>query len=316
MAEAKKARRPAFSILICPDSWLISQKADELLAKFPPPQGSWQKKIFWGDEEPTGSFFEHFDSGGLFASSTCLVVHQAEHWKPKIWEKINKMLPRLSPFCWPIFCLEVEWYRGAPKLGAQLSKTPCLLQAEKRKWIWRDAGLTPNTVQNYVFERAKILGLRLPPDLLRDLAGSSPLDARSIENELSKLSLYYAEKDRLDAREWQRPCREQDLFSLQRQMQNGNLQGVLSILSTLSEPEKNFFVLLVLLDRSIRSLWQNKTGHGKSSGCPFSFSQLATAMGLLVDVEWKLKQGLITSPSKALETLCIELTRLFSRKFA
>ncbi|MBO4335113.1 MAG: DNA polymerase III subunit delta [Desulfovibrio sp.] len=314
MAEKRRAPRPAFSFFICPDSWLARQKADELLAQYPPSQGSWQKKIFWGDEEPSGSFFEHFDGGGFFATSTCLLVYAAELWKPKIWEKINTMLARLSPYCWPMFCLETEWSRGAPKLSATLAKTACLLKAEKKGWIWRDPGLTQSTVQRYVLERAQALHLHLPEDLLRDLAASSPLEARSIEQELNKLALYYAEKDRLEAREWQRPVREEDIFSLLRQIQSGNLQGVLKALATLSEPEKIFFTLLVLLDRQIRSLWQNKTGFGKTGACGYSLALLAEAMSVLVDMEWKVKQGYIAQVPKALEQLAIELTRLFSRK--
>ena len=316
MAQERNVARPAFYFFICPDSWLNSQKADELLAQYPPVQGSWQKRIFWGDEEPSGSFFEYFDSGGLFATSTCLLVHEAERWKDKTWKKINAMLPRLSPYCWPMFCLEGEWSRGAPKLGVTLAKTPSLLQAGKKGWVWRNPGLTQSSVQGYVVERAKALGLHLPEDLLRDLAVSSPLEARSIEQELNKLALYYAEKDRLDAREWQKPVRAQDIFGLLQQIQQGNLQGVINALATQSEPDKTFFTLLVLLDRHIRSLWQNKTGHGKSSACGYSLELLAQAMAMLVDVEWKIKQSQIAQVPKALELLAIELTRLFSRNCA
>ncbi len=299
-------------MLICPDSGLGKQKAKALLSQFAPSQGAWQIKTFWGDETPQDSFFESFDAGGLLGTSTCLLVHSAERWNAKIWDKIEKMLPRLSPYCWPIFCLEGEWTKGSPKLPAHLGKRACLKLAEKNGWVWRDAGLSQNTVHDYVTKRARELGYSLPPDLLRDLAQTTPLDALSIDSELTKLALYYAEKDRLDVREWQRSEREQDIFTFLRNIQSGNLPKVLSALKTESEPERAFFTLSVLLDRNIRAMWKNTSGFGSTASLPRA--KVAQAMSLLVDVEWKLKQGSIPSVAKALDTLVIEMTRLFARR--
>ena len=161
-------------------------------------------------------------------------------------------------------------------------------------------------------KRARELGYSLPPDLLRDLAQTTPLDALSIDSELTKLALYYAEKDRLDVREWQRSEREQDIFTFLRNIQSGNLPKVLSALKTESEPERAFFTLSVLLDRNIRAMWKNTSGFGSTASLPRA--KVAQAMSLLVDVEWKLKQGSIPSVAKALDTLVIEMTRLFARR--
>lgn len=120
--------RPAFSLCICPDSYLLRVRLDALLAAHPPVNtngdgpdnrpntgadngpgnrfgngadgagrtgGAWQRHVFWGDDGLTPAFWEHLTLQGLFAVPKALVIRNA-HTLPA--DTLAKQLaPALQP---------------------------------------------------------------------------------------------------------------------------------------------------------------------------------------------------------------------------
>ncbi len=319
----KKTERPSFSILICPDSFLWNDEVTRLLKAYPPTSGTWQKKAFFGDDPPTQTFWNEFNTTGLLGTSTYLLVHRAEDWSAKYWTNIDKMIFRLSPYCWPIFCLEVPWEKGKPKIAAYIAKSKCYDIAKKKGWLWQREGLNEKTVQSYIDGRARNYP-KLSREVLHELAVSGNLDARSIENELIKLSLYYAGKKELRSDDWKLK-RDQavNIFTCMRHILEGDLRACLTDMKDDHDIEKVFFYLLTMFDREVRILWEIKTGQSNLQGPSrrykdqeahsVSLGTLARAERLLVEAEWSVKNGAATIP-QALDMLLVSLTEVFARK--
>ena len=316
--------RPAFSLLICPDSFLCQRELSHLLSATPPSQGTWQKCVYWGDEAPGPAFFDQIRSTGLLENWQYLYVHNAEQWNAESWKKVNKALTRISPTCWPIFALQGPWQNGAPKLPSFLTHLACYQVASKRGWIWQLEGLSERTLRAYVFERAKSFSSPIPREALDELASVAPFDARAIEQELTKLALYYAGKEKLAAEDWAVPNREQEFnyFSCIQHIENGSLSAVLTDLKGQRDYDRIFFTLSVLLEREFRVLWQIKTGFTKSlspkeASYKASLAKktekyvLARAMTAVAQAEQNVKQS-ITTATNALPPLLVSLTQLFS----
>ncbi|MBQ7617775.1 MAG: DNA polymerase III subunit delta, partial [Desulfovibrio sp.] len=112
--KAPPKTRPAFYLFICPDSFLCQAKLKQMLAATPLKSGAWQKRIYWGDEEPTASFFEQFNSGSLLGESTCLLVYNCQAWSAATFKKLETAFRNLAPSCWPFLAFQGAWKAGEP----------------------------------------------------------------------------------------------------------------------------------------------------------------------------------------------------------
>lgn len=106
-----------------------------------------------------------------------------------VWKRLSAALSRPNPQTWPLFCLEVAWEKGQPKIPAHIAKLPCFTFADAKGWIWRSPGLEPRSLRRHIQIRSKALGLDLEPGCVDILAETLLPDAAAVDAELSKLQL-------------------------------------------------------------------------------------------------------------------------------
>lgn len=131
--------RPGFSFCICPDGKLLRQQVEELLGAHP--DAGRERHVFWGDDELPPKFWEILTLQGLFSTSRVLVMRNAHALTADVWKRLSAALSRPNPQTWPLFCLEVAWEKGQPKIPAHIAKLPCFTFADAKGWIWRSPGL-------------------------------------------------------------------------------------------------------------------------------------------------------------------------------
>ena len=149
--------RPGFSFCICPDGKLLRQQVEELLGAHP--DAGRERHVFWGDDELPPKFWEILTLQGLFSTSRVLVMRNAHALPADVWKRLSAALSRPNPQTWPLFCLEVAWEKGQPKIPAHIAKLPCFTFADAKGWIWRSPGLEPRSLRRHIQIRSKALGL-------------------------------------------------------------------------------------------------------------------------------------------------------------
>ena len=122
--------RPGFSFCICPDGKLLRQQVEELLGAHP--DAGRERHVFWGDDELPPKFWEILTLQGLFSTSRVLVMRNAHALTADVWKRLSAALSRPNPQTWPLFCLEVAWEKGQPKIPAHIAKLPCFTFADAK----------------------------------------------------------------------------------------------------------------------------------------------------------------------------------------
>ena len=171
--------RPGFSFCICPDGKLLRQQVEELLGAHP--DAGRERHVFWGDDELPPKFWEILTLQGLFSTSRVLVMRNAHALTADVWKRLSAALSRPNPQTWPLFCLEVAWEKGQPKIPAYIAKLPCFTFADAKGWIWRSPGLEPRSLRRHIQIRSKALGLDLEPGCVDILAETLLPDAAAVE---------------------------------------------------------------------------------------------------------------------------------------
>ncbi|MFR8055059.1 MAG: DNA polymerase III subunit delta [Bilophila wadsworthia] len=212
--------RPGFSFCICPDGKLLRQQVEELLGAHP--DAGRERHVFWGDDELPPKFWEILTLQGLFSTSRVLVMRNAHALTADVWKRLSAALSRPNPQTWPLFCLEVAWEKGQPKIPAHIAKLPCFTFADAKGWIWRSPGLEPRSLRRHIQIRSKALGLDLEPGCVDILAETLLPDAAAVDAELSKLQLLAGGKPltQEQARSVS-PTTEFNVFAFLRQLQAG-----------------------------------------------------------------------------------------------
>mgnify|MGYP002271145105 CR=1 FL=1 len=252
--------RPGFSFCICPDGKLLRQQVEELLGAHP--DAGRERHVFWGDDELPPKFWEILTLQGLFSTSRVLVMRNAHALTADVWKRLSAALSRPNPQTWPLFCLEVAWEKGQPKIPAHIAKLPCFTFADAKGWIWRSPGLEPRSLRRHIQIRSKALGLDLEPGCVDILAETLLPDAAAVDAELSKLQLLAGGKPltQEQARSVS-PTTEFNVFAFLRQLQAGQTASVWkSILEEQAKGEEPLFYLLAMLQREARQLWQILAG--------------------------------------------------------
>ena len=243
-----------------------------------------------------------------------------------VWKRLSAALSRPNPQTWPLFCLEVAWEKGQPKIPAHIAKLPCFTFADAKGWIWRSPGLEPRSLRRHIQIRSKALGLDLEPGCVDILAETLLPDAAAVDAELSKLQLLASGKPltQEQARSVS-PTTEFNVFAFLRQLQAGQTASVWkSILEEQAKGEEPLFYLLAMLQREARQLWQipcrEQVRMGPSdqrakqqTASRLGAAGLAKLWDAMHTAELSVKSGR-RSPSQALDALMGDLTlAAFSR---
>lgn len=325
--------RPAFSICLCPDSQLLRNRLDTLLAANPPTQGGntvWQRHVFWGDEGISAGFWEHLTLQGLFATPKTLVFRNAQVLTAQALRQLSAALEPLvkgdgNSLVWPILCFEVAFERGKPKIPLHVQKLSCYLTAEKLGWLDVVPGLTPQSMPAFIRAEASRHGLNLQAAEIGFLAQALPADAAAISSELSKLALATGPDGRLPdiASALSGQAQELGIFDLLRSIQqNRTPQAVWrQILEDRLSGENMVFGFNAIILRETRMLWQILAGSSPSLppqaiagkqilAKSLGFARIARIWELVLQADKGIKTG-ERSPEQAFEILTAELFTLF-----
>lgn len=315
------AKRPAFSFVLSPDSFLLSQEVKRLTDTFLTEKGKWKKDVYWGDEAPPASFWDAFMSLQFFSSQRCVIVHNAQAWKKTVWEKLDAQLLRVSSICWPIFLLEVDFPKNTPSVPIHISKSKSYALAKKNGWIVTVPPITERMLSAYLAARAKEYP-HIPPAVLHNLVLTVPLEAGCIENELRKLDVFYETKPASSSLDLPSDRFEElNVFAIIDLVLQGRIHEVIKAISRQQDVEKAFFMLLLMLVREFRMLWQLKAGMNpkipdfvlsKKTALTrrLHYADLAKATGLVLDAEFKAKLSLSPTP-QILDEMLIGLATIF-----
>lgn len=332
-------QQPGFFFCVCADGQLLRREVERLLVAHAPVQGTdllasesatrgnaWEKHVFWGDEELPRNFWEVLTLQGLFATPRALVLRNAQAIPAEMWRRLSKALGRPNPQTWPVLCLEVAFEKGQPKIPAHIAKLPCYTFAEKQGWVWRSAGLDERTFGKHIQSVAKELNLALAPGALEALTSILPLDAATVDNELTKLSLLMNGKP-VTAQDAAQASFTPDfnIFQFLRQLQSGQTDAVWQqMLREQARGDDTIFPLLGLLVREARILWQVAAGDPvyvrpqelaakKQTAARLGPVGLARLWDAAHTAELSIKSGQ-RSPAQALNALVADLTLLFASR--
>jgi len=278
--------RPGFFFLVCPDSELVRRKIEELLVQNPAPGGKiYERLVFWGEDGLSGRFWESLTLQSLLGAYRAIVIRHAEHLSDEDWSRLSAAFSRPNAQSWPFVCLEVEYERNAPKLPKKLTEQKCWEFGQKKKWIWKSAGLGAQGVRAFVESWAASRGLRFRPRALEALCAVLPADAVGIDRELAKIELSVPPRGEIDtdAAQLVTFLPEMNIFELFDALARGTgLDKVWGHILQLQESgEKQMMYLVTMLAREARILWQVFFGGtaGVSSYRLQAKQQLAARLG-------------------------------------
>lgn len=342
---SKAQSRPAFSFCACPDSKLLRNSIEVLLAGHPPASGAgdWQRFVFWADEGLAPPFWEHLTIQGLFAVPKALVIRNAQALAAdslkKLFAALLPLAPKAvreqpgtpsaalpSPLVWPIVCLEVAFEKGNAKVPVHIQKAAAYETALKAGWIESIPGLTPQSLPAFIKTEAASLGLALSREETAVLASALPPDAALICSELSRLALLADSEGRLPERAGSivEHTQELSIFELMRivQQQGPAPAAWKRILEDRLSGENLVFAFNAVLLREARILWQclsgrepylppSVAGQKKAAARALGFAGIARIWELALMADKGIKSG-ERSPEQAFEKLAADLFMLFA----
>lgn len=317
-----KEGRPAYSILVCPDSGLLLDTAAELLKKHPPGSGAWERTVFWGDEPPSAKFWSSLNQAGLFASNMVILVRQAHLWAAEIWKNLlGRILPPRENV-WPIFCLEVEYEKGKFKIPSAIQKSDCLEYAARKKLIWTGQRLAGASLKKYAEKCAREAGVSFSQNALEIFCAAVTPEAAAIANEVKRLAgLASGNVIGPELIETRATAADGDAFLLINQLEKGNMPEVLKVLES-NAGGSLLFYFTTLMARELRILWQLFLGEKPwlppaeaplKHACSkrLGYEGIASGLSLVAETEWRVKSGRL-SPEQAMNFLIHGLFRLFN----
>ena len=330
--------RPGFTLCVCPDSRLTKTHINGLLTDHPPASadvsflaapapGVWERHVYWGDEPLPSSFWEDLTLQGLFAVPKAVLVYNAQNIPADSWRTISQTLGKPLGDTWPIFCLQVDFDKGAPKIPAHIAKLHCVTFASSKGWLWLNPGLDARSKAEFVRGEAARLGLQFAPGAFEAAIARLPFDATTIVGEMEKLALAVGADNTITQNHaaFLELEPEPDIFSLIRNLQHGGNPTAVWQQAALSERgESMVFGFLSMLAREARQLWQlahnenvrlpshvlsAKTALARSLGLP----GIAKLWQLALEADKGIKTG-ERSPDQALDSLFAALALLFRRR--
>lgn len=332
--------RPAFSLCVCPDSYLLRVRLDALLAAHSPASGAWQRHVFWGEDGLGPPFWEQLTLQGLFATPKALVIRNVQALPADILGKqlspaLVSLLPKKdgslpSALIWPLLCIEVGFEKGRAKVPAHIQKLPFRQEAERHDWIVMLPPLGGSALNTFIRAEANRQGLALRPAECTLLAEALPPDAALISSELAKLSLMADAKGQLpeNAMGFVGQTQELGIFELMRIVQrNSNAPAAWRrILEDRLSGENLIFAFVAVVLREARVLWQCLAGtppplppqvamQKKIAAEALGFPGLSRLWEIALMADKGIKSG-ERSPDQAFEMLAAELFLLFGGRRA
>ncbi|MDR1856035.1 MAG: hypothetical protein LBR22_02580 [Desulfovibrio sp.] len=334
--------RPGFNILLCPDPFLVMAEVARLMEAHPPEEGgSWERRIFWGDEAPDGNFWDTLLMRGMFGGQRVIVVRNAHLWKKKTWEGISQALARPLPHAWPMLCIEAEWEWGRmPKCVADISPLKFWSFADGKGWRWTHGGLVDRMpaesrrggveytlMRTHVQARARALGLALSQDAMECICSLLAMDAGIVESELVKLRAYCGpRKDRpdtvtVDMVSAMYSTAEVNTFGCLNAIEAGNLANVWREVARNAGDVSFLFKLMSMIENRFKTMWDILVEDSLQGVQPFvlkTLGSLAARLGLegvargltlIVETELKLKSGALQD-THVLDHFLINMTLL------
>jgi len=319
--------RPKFTFLACPDPQLLKARIKELLETSG--QTGWETRTFWGDdEEPLPpAFWTELTIKSLFPQPKALVIRRAHSLKAEHWDKLDGALKTVSPDVFPMFCLEGEWKgKGAP-IPAPLTRRGLFKAAGDNGWVWESAGLTRQSLPQFVARWAARRKLTFEPGADKALAMVLPTDGAAARLELDKIELA-AGDERVVRREHASlvpESGEMAFFDLMDALGRPGAEGAVwrRILSDHAKSAKDqmLFNLIGFLAGQARMLWQIAHNE-KAGGSPFAVRKntpLAQRLGprgvaRLIDLAMGAELSIKTGERKydeVLDSLTADLVELF-----
>ncbi len=330
-------KRPGFMVCVCPDAYLLRKHIQHMLKTHAPdgavnPLGApstpatWERHVFWGDDELNRTFWENLALQGLFSAPKALILRNAHVIKADEWKKLSKAFAKPIPHAWPFICLEVAFEKGRPKVPAHISKLPFYSFAERQGWLWTSSGINEHQIAQYIARRARELKLTLAPDHLEQLAATLPADATAIENELAKWSLLASAPKGSGTTQPLASFTQQEMniFQFISMLQAGKANAVWQqVMQEQNKGQDAIFPLLALLQREARLMWQilvGEPGYMRPQDAA-SKKQLALRLGMaglarlwdsLHTAELSIKSGHATPP-QAYNVLVADILLLVQR---
>ncbi len=312
--------RPGFFFIICPDVQLLLEALEEQSKMYAPASGAFKRVSFWGDEQPDSAFWEALSARNLFGDTHLVLVRQANLWNTATWKTLDKILARPLGSSWPVFCIENDWERRAPKIPQAISKTRCLNFAKKQGWTWINPGITDGNVRDYVRDQSAKRGLKLQRDTLERLCENTPRQAGILAAELDKLCLLSEGSrplgpDMLGTASW---SPESQVFTCVACLIRGDAHGTWRELARNTDLDNAPLSMLTVLTWHLRVLWQLLAGDpvAKPGSLKPAMAQrlgplrLSSAMTMVTEAERAIKTG---APGRqTVELLCVNLLRLFA----
>ncbi|MDL2306736.1 DNA polymerase III subunit delta [Desulfovibrio sp. OttesenSCG-928-C06] len=340
--------KPGFNICLGPDSVLLKEHINSLLAAYKPDPAAdaggpgsllgdgqkdgqagasnWETCVFWGDEPLGETFWEKLTLQGLFAQPRVVILRNAQNVNADGLKRISNALASISGQIWPFLCFEVDFEYGKAKIPAHISKLQCVQFAQKQGWYREVPPLSPRDVRGFVQAEAQRQNLSFSPQDLDTLARSMQPDAGTIRLELQKIALACPDgrltPEALSMLNYQA---DMDIFAFLQGLQSGRNPGAIWAQyqkDHASAADSGLFSFSAMLLREARIMWQILAGEPTSKMPPQALSAktvLARKLGYTgVSKIWDLalaadkgvKSG-ERSPQQAFERLIAELFRLF-----
>ncbi len=319
--------RPDFSVCVCPDSHLLGLHIDKMLQAHSQ-AGQWKRFIFWGDEALPNTFWEHLTLQSLFATPKALIIRNAQNITADGLRQLSEAILRnTSKSLWPIFCFEVPFEKGRPKLAPHIPKIPFFAHAEAHKFVDYLEGLTPQNFSSFIQEQATRLNLKLSSAETSKLSAILPLNAMQTSTELAKLALCTDKTGQLQIRieEAISHTPELGIFELLSSIQQNKGAPAVwrRIIEDQIQGENMVFAFNAILLREARQLWQILAGEPVylPSHVASAKRNLAKTLGFAgIAKIWeharKADKGVKTgshSPNQAFEILVADIFTLFAK---
>lgn len=316
--------RPGFTFLFCPDPALIKAEAARLAEPF----GPFKHKVFWGDEDLPGEFWQELSATSLLGERTMLFVRRAQAIKADVWDRLAPALSGYNDAVWPLFSIESDWRYGKPPAGPKpMTRQKYFKVAEKRGWVLRVPGLTDRTLPDFVKRWCGERGVACDPRAVNEVARALPEDAAQALLELDKIELALGEDRALSADHASlvTPSGEMEFFDfVNRISARGADRDIWQrVIHNHAESESMLFQLVGYLAkeaRTLRLLLSGEEDQVKLAPRARSAKQAmarglgkpgtARLMDLALEAEISVKSG-ARSPEQALETLVAGLAGLF-----
>lgn len=314
---------PDYCFIVGNDNFLLQEKLEDIISKFTDVKERWERKIVWGDENINDNLFTSLAQQNLFNIPHIVIIRHANELSPVMWKTLSTNLTSIGQNVWPFLFLEVDYEKQKFKIPSHIQKTAAYQNAIKNNLIYELKPLSGVQQKNYIIRTFQKAGLKPGKKALEYFIENVSASAGIINSEVDKLNLLVQSGIQLDecilAQSFNT---ERNIFQIIRLMEKGAISEVWKFVSS-STQNNLLFLLISLLDRELRILWQlfhkenvflpvSDQGEKKIIARDLGVSGLSKGFSILAETEFQVKSGNQT-PEQALDALIINFVKLFKR---